>query len=108
MDSTGVLPKLSASIQAISSCAESACVNVQCCQTLAAAIRNLTCLINEIQEAECPIVGDAIVALEGLDGALTRTKGVIVKFGRETSRLYAASNLCLNHSYKCIFTLKLS
>ena len=101
MGSTQVLAKLSKLIQMTTSSAENVCINVKNCQALAATIQNLACMINEIQEDELPIVGGAITVLEGLEAALSRARGLIVRYGSETSRLYAVINLYVY--YTCEF-----
>ena len=101
MGSTQVLAKLSILIQMITSSAENVCLNVKNCQTLAATIQNLACVVNEIQEDELPIVGGAINVLEGLEAALSRAKSLILRYGSETSRLYGVINLYIY--YTCEF-----
>ena len=98
MGSTQVLAKLSILIQMTTSSAENVCLNVKNCQTLAATIQNLAFFINEIQEDELPTVGGAIAVLEGLEAALGRAKGLIVRYGSETSRLYAVINLYIYYT----------
>ncbi|MCO5577311.1 hypothetical protein L7F22_031139 [Adiantum nelumboides] len=88
MDSTTVLPKLSLLIEAISSLAGKAAYNEDCCQSLAGTLRLISPLINEIQEYNVPLVGGAITSFEGLEHALFKAKGLIMRCGGQSSRLY--------------------
>ncbi|MCO5570512.1 hypothetical protein L7F22_024235 [Adiantum nelumboides] len=88
MDSTTVLPKLSLLIEAISSLAGKAAYNEDCCQSLVGTLRFISPLINEIQEYNVPLVGGAITSFEGLEHALFKAKGLIMRCGGQSSRLY--------------------
>lgn len=88
MDSTTVLSKLTLLIEAISSLAGKATFNEKSCQSLTGTIRLLLPLINEVQEYTVPFVGGAITSFEGLEHALFKAKGLIVRCGGQSSRLY--------------------
>ncbi|KAI5075476.1 hypothetical protein GOP47_0009552 [Adiantum capillus-veneris] len=51
-------------------------------------IRLLLPLINEIQEYNVPLVGGAITSFEGLEHAVFKAKGLVMRCGGQSSRLY--------------------
>ncbi|KAH7302564.1 hypothetical protein KP509_23G077200 [Ceratopteris richardii] len=88
MDFGTVLSKLSILIEAISSLASNVTTNEKCCRTLAGALRFLLPLIIESQESSLPFVGGAITSFEGLEHALIKAKGLVMKCGGQSSRIY--------------------
>lgn len=88
MDPTQMLVKLSHLIQAISLVAEKVLFYGNNCHILAAFVKKLLPMLNEVQESNLHIIGEAITSFEGLEHVLLKAKDLLERCGGKSSRLY--------------------